>query len=363
MVVIAIVASFTALLLPALSKAKQQTQASQCLNNLRQLTHAWFMYSGDNRNMLVPNGNQYVQTASITNPIYQSGQAWAQWCPGLMNTDEATNPAWIELGLLYPFVNTVSVYHCPSDTSQWPPGGPAPQPQLRSYAMNGWLNPINPWVYGPAGAGISNLVHIYTKDADFGVPGPGNLYLFLDENPLRINDAFFVNDPKDPDDWVDSPSTYHNNASAITFCDGHAQLKKWTDPIRLHKDGDKTTVEIAGLDIYDPIKDVVNSRDVHDIAYWMVDDDYDGSNFVVRQVFFCGGDKDEFDEWKRGLSDIAKAATKKKAEQTLKVEIDDEAFTRIYGHTSHPFPVKKGQKIAVRVISQFGEETTKVLEV
>ncbi len=56
------------------------------------------------------------------------------------------------------------------------------------------------------------------------------------------------------------------------------------------------TVKIAGLDNYDPIKDEVKSRDVHDIAYWMVDDAYDGSNFVVRQVFFCGGDKDEFDE-------------------------------------------------------------------
>jgi adenine-specific DNA-methyltransferase len=132
--------------------------------------------------------------------------------------------------------------------------------------------------------------------------------------------------------------------------------------IRLHPDGDNATVEIAGLDIYDPIKDEVKSRDVHDIAYWMVDDDYDGSNFVVRQVFFCGGDKDEFDEWKRGLSDLAKAATKKKAEQTLKIEIDDEAFSRVYGHKSRPFPVKRGQKIAVRVISQFGEETTKVLE-
>ena len=120
---------------------------------------------------------------------------------------------------------------------------------------------------------------------------------------------------------------------------------------------------IAGLDIYDPIKDEVKSRDVHDIAYWMVDDDYDGSNFVARQVFFCGGDKDEFDEWKKGLSDLAKAAAKKKAEQTLKIEIDDEAFSRVYGHTSRPFAVKQGQKIAVRVISQFGEETTKVLEV
>src|SRR4029077_16705077 len=65
--------------------------------------------------------------------------------------------------------------------------------------------------------------------------------------------------------------------------------------IRLTKtktDGTETaTVEIAGLDIYDPIKDEVKSRDVHDIAYWMVDDDYDGSNFVVRKVFFCGGGK------------------------------------------------------------------------
>jgi adenine-specific DNA-methyltransferase len=123
------------------------------------------------------------------------------------------------------------------------------------------------------------------------------------------------------------------------------------------------TVEIAGLDIYDPIKDEIKSRDVHDIAYWTVDDNYDGSNFVVRQVFFCGGDKDEFNEWKKGLSDLAKSAVKKRAEQTLKIEIDDEAFSRIYGHQSHSFPVKKGQKIAVRVISQFGEETTKILEV
>ena len=134
--------------------------------------------------------------------------------------------------------------------------------------------------------------------------------------------------------------------------------------IRLHrKEGPPSTatVEIAGLDIYDPIKDEVKSRDVHDIAYWMLDDDYDGSNFVVRQVFFCGGDKDEFDQWKKELSGLAVNSAKKNAEQTLKLEIDDEAFAAAYGHMSRPFPFKSGQKVAVRVISQFGEETTKVL--
>lgn len=131
--------------------------------------------------------------------------------------------------------------------------------------------------------------------------------------------------------------------------------------IRLNRDGDTATVEIVGLDIYDPIRDEVKSRDVHDINYWMLDDNYDGSNFVVRQVFFCGGDKDEFEDWKKGLSNVALASSKKKAEQTLKIEIDEEAFGNAYGHKSRPFAAKKNQKIAVRVISQFGEETTKVL--
>ena len=123
-------------------------------------------------------------------------------------------------------------------------------------------------------------------------------------------------------------------------------------------------VEIQGLDIYDPIKDEVKARNVSDIAYWMVDDDYDGSNFIVKQVFFCGGDSSEFDKWKKGLSEAAKQSTKQKVEKTLKIEIDDEAFDRLYGHISHPIEItKKGQKVAVRMISQFGEESTKVLTV
>ncbi|MFN6328073.1 MAG: site-specific DNA-methyltransferase [Chitinophagales bacterium] len=132
--------------------------------------------------------------------------------------------------------------------------------------------------------------------------------------------------------------------------------------IDLNINGNEATIEIKGLDIYDPIKDEVKARNISDIAYWMVDDNYDGSNFVVKQVFFCGGEKSEFDKWKKGLDNLAKDSTKKKVEKTLKIEIDDEAFDRLYGHISHPIEVKKkGQKIAVRIISQFGEECTKVL--
>lgn len=131
--------------------------------------------------------------------------------------------------------------------------------------------------------------------------------------------------------------------------------------VKPQRDGDTVTLEIEGLDIYDPIKDEVKARDLHDIAYWMVDDDYDGSNFVVKQVFFCGGDKDEFADWKRGLSKLAQQTTKARAEKTLKIEIDDDAFDRVYGFRSHPIQIThNGQKIAVRLLSQFGEESMKV---
>jgi adenine-specific DNA-methyltransferase len=133
--------------------------------------------------------------------------------------------------------------------------------------------------------------------------------------------------------------------------------------IKLHKTGTEATVEICGLDIYDPIKDEVKARNVADIAYWMVDDDYDGSNFVVKQLFFCGGSQDEFSQWKKGLSDLARTKTKRSAEKTLKIEIDDEAFDRLYGFISHPITIKPGKKIAIRVISQFGEESMKVITV
>jgi adenine-specific DNA-methyltransferase len=134
--------------------------------------------------------------------------------------------------------------------------------------------------------------------------------------------------------------------------------------ILVEEDNGFATVEILGVDIYDPISDKVNPRNLHDIAYWMVDDDYDTSNFVVKQIFFCGGNKDEFNKWKKGLSNLAKDNTRKKVEQTLRIEIDEEAFDRLYGYRSHPIKIKdNNHKIAVRVISQFGEETMKVYKV
>lgn len=132
--------------------------------------------------------------------------------------------------------------------------------------------------------------------------------------------------------------------------------------IALVKDaGDSCHVEIRGLDIYDPIRDDVKARSVEDIAYWELDSDYNGQMFVVRSMHFCGGDKKDFEAWRKGLSTAASALVKKKAERTLRMEMAEELWDTLYGFSSEPLPYEKGRKVAVRVVSQFGEESTKVI--
>ena len=137
--------------------------------------------------------------------------------------------------MIYPYVGSPGPYRCPADNSTYnngtvyPLGGGGTN-RLRSMSMNAWINPsANADASYQAGKGY----RVYVKTSDLSVPGPSGLWLLLDENPYSINDGYFLDFPSDTG-WVDCPAAYHNNACGISFCDGHAQIKKWTDRVVLN---------------------------------------------------------------------------------------------------------------------------------
>src|SRR5581483_6599532 len=69
LVVIAIIAILAAMLLPVLGKAKSKAQGISCVNNMKQLQIAWYMYAGDNSDRLAANVT-YNQAANQTGGIY-----------------------------------------------------------------------------------------------------------------------------------------------------------------------------------------------------------------------------------------------------------------------------------------------------
>src|SRR5689334_314294 len=81
LVVIAVIAILAALLLPAVSQAKQQAYTAVCINNQKQLQLAWHMYVEDNNGKLPRNDALFQVPADK-----RSGM----WVQGVMFTEKDT---------------------------------------------------------------------------------------------------------------------------------------------------------------------------------------------------------------------------------------------------------------------------------
>jgi prepilin-type N-terminal cleavage/methylation domain-containing protein len=131
LVVIAIIAILAALLLPALSRAKERSKRVACLNNLRQLAVGMNVYALDYHDRII--------TARNMVPADDSG-GWVQNC---LNPPEASAAAAIGLRVQS---NSVSVWTCPNR-----PGLPVYEPQFPQWVIGyQYFGGITKWA-NPAG--------------------------------------------------------------------------------------------------------------------------------------------------------------------------------------------------------------------
>ncbi len=122
LVVIAIIAILAAMLLPALTKAKQKAQSISCMNNTKQIMLAWNMYANDNNDFLPPNDYPYL-TAYFGAGANQAKMK--NWVVGTMAQPADANDLQLKAGgvselldpntLLSPYLQSKPVYHCPAD--------------------------------------------------------------------------------------------------------------------------------------------------------------------------------------------------------------------------------------------------------
>ena len=115
--------------------------------------------------------------------------------------------------------------------------------------------------------------------------------------------------------------------------------------VRTLDDG-RHEIELHGVDVYDPTIGKVRSRQTDRVALWMIDTDYDGESFYVRQCFFTGGND-----------------PMKKLERALKSDIDPDAWAALHRTVSLPFDRPSTGRVAVKVINDYGDEVMKVYDV
>lgn len=234
LVVIAIIAILAAMLLPALGKAKIKAQGISCLNNMKQLQLAWYMYADESQDRLAINNSLGggAQGESTAIPNWVAGRMWFNTVyADNTNTLKLTSAAYQPFGSIGYLLQNPKVYHCPGDVSTDPSYGP----RVRSVAMNCW---ISPGAAGPFSAAklSSTQFKSFLKLSDFTTLSPVNAIVCLDERAESINDAWFsiqtgyYTGGAAAANIGDLPAIYHNGASSFSFADGHAEIHRWLDP-------------------------------------------------------------------------------------------------------------------------------------
>ena len=214
LVVIAIIAILAAMLLPALSKSKEQATGARCLSNQKQLLLGWLMYADDFNGLLLPMKGVFIPELKATYDL-NGGGFWPYGAPVTGPTLSQEIKAKIKLSPLLKYSPNVEVCHCPGDRRS-----------MRAEGSTGWAYDSYSKADGMSGEGYGGIKPVTRQSA---IPRPVKMYVFVEDGDWRgYNKGSWAMDPITPA-AVDNLAVFHTVKSSLSFADGHVVLNKWRD--------------------------------------------------------------------------------------------------------------------------------------
>lgn len=217
LVVIAIIAILASMLLPAIAKGKAQAHRIQCVNHVKQLATAWFLYTGDNADRFVTNGE-----GDMVIPTWVQG-SFATTPRDATNWQMVISPRY---ALFANYIKELKIYRCPSDRIAGTGEGNAEHPRTRSYGMNAYVG------LRVGGRPFRNLPDdryaVFMKTGDIAGISSSDLMVFADINPESICRPLFGT-YMDEETFLHYPAAHHMKGGVFSFADGHVESHRWLD--------------------------------------------------------------------------------------------------------------------------------------
>jgi prepilin-type N-terminal cleavage/methylation domain-containing protein len=233
LIVIGIIVLLLAILLPALSAAREHAKRVKCMSNLGQLTAAWLMYANDNRGHFCSSEMQDVVPGQIWFTDYTLAGVrsvpnifWSWIGDGAQHQD-------IPRGILWPYLKDLQVYYCPND----------PSLPDSIYRINGLLA-------GQVGKPTTLFTLAQVRQAE-------RTFVFIEAGPtVSLGGGIDVDDNRDDADdhgsvnshiddsfatslypasaFLQLPGAFHQvsgtNGTPISFVDGHVIFWQYANP-------------------------------------------------------------------------------------------------------------------------------------